>query len=69
MKIVLITDTHIGARNDSQNFAKHFYQFYKEVFFPYIDENNIDTVIHLGDIVDRRKYINCLLYTSDAADE
>jgi DNA repair exonuclease SbcCD nuclease subunit len=28
------------------------------VFFPYLDEHNIDTVVHLGDIVDRRKYIS-----------
>ena len=33
-------------------------RFHGEVFFPYIKENNIDTVIHLGDIVDRRKYIS-----------
>jgi len=61
MKIALITDTHFGARNDSQAFAKHFYQFYNKVFFPYLDEHDIKTVVHLGDIVDRRKYIN---YTS-----
>jgi len=58
MKLALITDTHFGARNDSPAFAQYFDQFYKEVFFPYIDENNIDAVVHLGDIVDRRKYIN-----------
>jgi DNA repair exonuclease SbcCD nuclease subunit len=58
MKIALITDTHFGARNDSQAFADYFKEFYDGVFFPFLDENNIDTVIHLGDIVDRRKYIN-----------
>lgn len=61
MKIALITDTHFGARNDSQAFAKFFYRFYTKVFFPYLDQHNIKTVVHLGDIVDRRKYIN---YTS-----
>tara|TARA_R110000824_G_scaffold49838_27_gene139752 strand:+ start:4477 stop:5550 length:1074 start_codon:yes stop_codon:yes gene_type:complete len=58
MKIALITDTHIGARNDSQAFHKYFFKFYDDVFFPYLEENNIDTLIHLGDIVDRRKFIN-----------
>ena len=28
------------------------------MFFPYLIENKIDTLIHLGDVVDRRKFIN-----------
>ena len=58
MKIALVTDTHWGARNDSKVFAKYFSKFWKETFFPYIDKHNINHIIHLGDIVDRRKYIN-----------
>ena len=58
MKIALITDTHWGARNDSAIFANFFSKFYDNVFFPYLDEHNIKTCIHLGDVVDRRKYIN-----------
>ena len=58
MKIALLTDTHFGARNDSPAFSKYFFKFYDEVFFPYLKENNITTLIHLGDIVDRRKFIN-----------
>lgn len=58
MKIALITDTHFGARNDSQTFANYFADFYEDIFFPYLEEHNIDTVIHLGDIVERRKFIN-----------
>lgn len=58
MKLALITDTHFGARNDSPAFAQYFEQFYSEHFFPYLEEHGIDTVVHLGDIVDRRKYIN-----------
>lgn len=57
-KIALLTDTHFGGRNDSPIFADYFAQFYREVFFPYIDANEIDCVVHLGDIVDRRKYVN-----------
>jgi DNA repair exonuclease SbcCD nuclease subunit len=57
-KVVIITDTHFGSRNDSQLFMDYFDKFYKEVFFPYIDENKIKTVFHLGDLVDRRKYIS-----------
>jgi hypothetical protein len=58
MKIALLNDTHWGARNDSPAFINYFNKFYKEVFFPYLQENNINTLIHLGDVVDRRKFIN-----------
>ncbi len=39
-------------------FAKHISRYYKNVFFPYLKEHGINYVVHLGDIVDRRKYIN-----------
>jgi|TARA_B100000073_G_scaffold339858_1_gene338849 DNA repair exonuclease SbcCD nuclease subunit len=58
MKIALITDTHFGARNDNPAYANYFFKFYNNVFFPYLKEHNIKTCIHLGDIVDRRKFIN-----------
>lgn len=57
-RCVLITDQHFGVKNDSKAFVEYFERFYSEVFFPYIDENNIKTVIVLGDLVERRKYIN-----------
>jgi DNA repair exonuclease SbcCD nuclease subunit len=58
MKIALITDTHWGARGDSPAFAEYFNRFYYEHFFPYLADNGITNIFHLGDIVDRRKYIN-----------
>jgi DNA repair exonuclease SbcCD nuclease subunit len=58
MKIALVTDTHWGARNDSRAFHDHIKKFYDNVFFPHLEENGIDTVIHLGDVVERRKFIN-----------
>lgn len=57
-KVALLTDTHWGSRNDSPVFLEYFMKFYDDVFFPYLKENNITTLIHLGDICDRRKYIN-----------
>lgn len=58
--IALVTDTHHGVRGDNQNFAAYQRRFFSEVFYPKIDELGIKTVIHLGDIVDRRKYIEFL---------
>ena len=58
MKIAIITDTHFGARNDNQNFNEYFFKFYEEQFFPYLKENNIKHCIHMGDIMDRRKFLS-----------
>lgn len=75
MKIALITDTHFGARSDSVPFDMFFEKFYKETFFPYLDEHGIKTVFHLGDVFDRRKYVNfstlksCRRYFFDKLEE
>lgn len=58
MKLSLLGDTHFGARGDSPVFDQFFKQFYEEVFFPYLEANNINTIIQLGDVFDRRKYVN-----------
>ena len=58
MKIAILNDTHFGVRNDSEAFRNYQLKFYNEIFFPYLEKNNITTLIHLGDVVDRRKFIN-----------
>jgi DNA repair exonuclease SbcCD nuclease subunit len=58
MKIAIITDTHWGVRNDNIAFLDNSKKFLDTIFFPYLEKNGINTVLHLGDIVDRRKYIN-----------
>ena len=45
-------------RGDSLDFHRHYEKFYSEIFFPYLKENNIDTIVQLGDLFDRRKFIN-----------
>lgn len=60
MKLALIADTHWGVRNDNQLFMDNTKRFLDDVFFPTLLSNNINHVIHLGDIVDRRKYVNFL---------
>lgn len=57
MKVAVITDTHYGARKGSQLFHDYFEKFYSEVFFPTLDKEGIDTVIHMGDAFDSRRGI------------
>jgi len=64
MKIALINDTHFGARAESPAFNEFFFKFWDNVFFPYIEQHGIKKIIHLGDIVDRRKYINYVILNS-----
>ena len=42
----------------SQQNSINFMKFFDDVFFPYLEENNIHTIIHAGDLMDRRKYVN-----------
>lgn len=58
MKIALITDTHYNFKKANKNFHDYFAKFYSDIFFPYLEENNIKTVIHLGDAFDNRKGID-----------
>ncbi len=60
MRIALITDSHVGVRGDSQAFLDLHKRFLDETFFPYIDTNEIRTVVHLGDLLDKRKVTNNL---------
>jgi DNA repair exonuclease SbcCD nuclease subunit len=53
-----LTDTHWGARGDSLVFINYFEDFYRDVFFPKLLEENITHLLMLGDTFDRRKYIN-----------
>lgn len=58
MKLAIINDTHAGARNSSDIFIKYQEDFYRDVFFPYLVANKIDTILHLGDYFEHRKYVN-----------
>ena len=58
MKVAIITDTHYGARKGSKHLHDYFELFYRDVFFPSLEEHQIDTVIHMGDIFDSRKAID-----------
>ena len=60
MKIILLGDTHLGIRNDAKHFHEYYEKFYSSVFFPYLEKHAVSTIIQLGDLFDRRKYINFL---------
>jgi DNA repair exonuclease SbcCD nuclease subunit len=58
MKAIILNDSHFGYKADSPIVLEYFLSFYEEQLFPYLKENNIKTIFHLGDVFDRRKYIN-----------
>jgi len=58
MKLCILGDTHFGMRGDSLEFHNYYRKFYENTFFPYLKENNITTIFQLGDLFDRRKFIN-----------
>jgi DNA repair exonuclease SbcCD nuclease subunit len=56
-KIAIICDTHLGVRGDSPVFHKYLSKCF-EWFFSVLEKENIKTIIHLGDLFDRRKFVN-----------
>ena len=64
-----------GARNDLKVFHDFFQKFYLDTLIPYMVENDIKILLQLGDLFDRRKYINyyslaeCKRYFFDKLDE
>ena len=58
MKVAIITDQHFGCRKNSKLFHDYFLKFYNDIFFPYLEENGITTIIDMGDTFDSRKGID-----------
>ena len=58
MKICILNDTHAGNHNSSEIFLDNADTFYNETLFPYLNNNNITHIVHLGDYFDNRKFIN-----------
>lgn len=58
MKILFLGDLHLGARNGNPNFLRMMDDYFKEELFPYILENNVEVVVQLGDILDKRRNID-----------
>lgn len=58
MKICILGDCHFGMRNDNLAFHQLYRRFYEETFIPYLVKHKIKNVLQMGDLFDRRKYIN-----------
>ena len=58
MKVAIVTDTHYGARKGSKYLHDYFELFYKNIFFPALEEHRVESVIHMGDAFDSRKSID-----------
>jgi len=58
MQIAILNDTHCGVRNSSEIFMDYQEKFYRDVFFPYLEEHGIKKIIHLGDYYENRTSIN-----------
>lgn len=56
-RICILGDTHFGCRNDLTLFHKHFEKFYDLMIADLLDQD-IKHIFQLGDLFDRRKYIN-----------
>ena len=61
-KVAILGDTHFGVRQDSRIFMDHQKKFFDEVYFPTLEEQNIEYQIQLGDLMDRRQ--SASFYTS-----
>jgi len=62
MKLLCVTDTHWGCRNDNPHFYEYQKKFLDKVFFPYIEHIKPDAILHLGDLVDNRRSANYRTY-------
>ena len=58
MKIAILNGHTLWCRNSSDIFLRYQERFYEEVFFPYLKENNITQILHLGDYYEHRKFVN-----------
>jgi len=58
MKIAIVGDCHFGMRGDSLHFHNYYKKFYQETLFPTLKEMGVNQIIQLGDLFDRRKYVN-----------
>lgn len=57
-KFIVLGDCHFGVRGDSLKFHAYMEKFYRDFLFPYMEQNQIKVIYQLGDLFDRRKFVN-----------
>lgn len=57
-KILIIGDQHFDVGNGNQSILDNQLLFYRNQVFPYMKENNIKTIIQLGDLMDNRNKVS-----------
>ena len=58
MRVCILGDTHFIPKSGDNNFNDFLCKFYTNVFFPTLIEKNIDTIIQVGDLFDKRHGID-----------
>jgi Straboviridae/Ackermannviridae/Kyanoviridae exonuclease subunit 1 len=60
VKLAIISDTQYGSRQDYIPFLELNKKFFRNVFFPELEKRGIKVIVHLGDLLERRRYVNYL---------
>jgi len=58
MKYLIVSDTHFGISSFNKKRFEYMIAYFENEVFPFILENKIKHVIHLGDLVDKRNVID-----------
>ncbi len=59
MVVAILNDSHFGARPDfHEAFHDQMKDFLDRFFFSYVDQYDVKTIIHLGDLFDKRRVTN-----------
>lgn len=58
MKIMILGDLHWGARSDNTTFLESFADYFDNVFFPLVEKTKPDIIVQVGDVFDKRSYLN-----------
>lgn len=57
-KIIILGDVHFDVSSGNQNILENQLEFFNKQLFPYMRENNIKTIIQLGDLMDNRNKVS-----------